>query len=77
MPEILRGLKLAYESILPRAFSFLDDDDDLRFALVFLREFMRRHGVDPDPSGLVAAVMMHLAEKKQKESQQNAPSTAG
>jgi len=72
MPEILRGLKLAYESILPQALT--GSNDDLCFALLFLREFMRRNGVDPDPAGLVATVMAHRA-KTSPETADGGPAT--
>jgi hypothetical protein len=71
MPEILRGLKLAYESILPKA--LVGCNDDLCFALLFLREFMRRNGVDPDPCGLIVTMMAHLASTNQKIAQSEAP----
>jgi hypothetical protein len=65
MPTILRGLKTAYESAVPTALG-ASDADDLRFALFFLREFMRRNGHDPDPHAVVAKLMALRAKRAQQ-----------
>ena len=77
MPEILRALKLAYESLLPHAFKLVTSDDDLRASLLLLREFMRRNGMDPDPDHLVATVARYLAAKNETNGHQGAPPNAG
>ena len=71
MPEILRRGKLLYESLLGRA--FLGSHDDVRICLLYLREFMRRNGLDPDPGGVVATLTRQIAEKNQQSTQQPGP----
>jgi len=79
LPAILHQLHAAYESAFLLATLDLvgSNNDDLRFGLLSIREFIRRNGgVDPDPHGVVVRLMMHRAKEKQKQAQQDAESGA-
>lgn len=46
-----------------------ESSDDLLIGLLHLTQFMRRHGVDPDPGGLLPLIAKVRAEEKAKQAQ--------
>jgi len=57
LPEILQKLQVAYQRLSMHAISLREENEDLLIALFYLLHFMRRHGVDPDPSGIIPLIV--------------------
>lgn len=63
IPEVLEKLKVAYQRLSMHAINLDGENDDLLVGLFYLLQFMRRHGVDPDPPGIIP--LIHSKRQKQ------------
>lgn len=70
LPEILEKLKVAYQRLSMHAWNLDGENDDLLVGLFTILQFMRRHGVDPDPSGIIPLI---LSKRQKILAQQVAP----